>query len=1018
MKLKNIVTWGLAGILALSMPINTFAAENEAASETEEVPETVKVAFFALDGYHEINSDGIRSGYGYDIFHQMEKYSNLNFEFVDYDITWEETLQKVLDGEIDIATTAYKTEDRTELYDFSMPIGTSSITINTRADETRFVPEDYTTYDGMTVGLLSGYIENEMFEEFAENKGFRYKAKYYDNSTDLQAALSSGEVDAVATTSLRKIENEKVLSTFDTQEFYAILKKGNTELLDKLNYAITQLNSSEGDWKNTFYYNNYTANNYSSINFTAEEQEFIDRYSKGGDKLVIAMDNDWKPFSWYEDGDYKGILPEYIRACMDICGMDYTYYDYEGSVFNATLENMANVDLYACYGLPDNDDDNGLLASDTFIENGCAYLQRRDTFNIEKIAIALTTQNLNKQLIGNTDATIVEYEDTAAAKQAVLDGDVDAAFLYGYDAEYTVNQDKTGKLVFTMLPENPMEIRAVMSKNKDHRLMSILMKCINYMPDTQKNSITSKYVSFSVTGLSFSEYIMIHPILTSAICVLIVGFIFIIGFVLLKNRTEKRYRISLEVKVDEITNLNDQLHEKQEKLEETSAEQEAQMEEIIALNDELEEKQEQLEETSAEQEAQLEEITALNDELECQHEKLEEACKQAESANNAKTSFLFNMSHDIRTPMNAIIGFADLLEKHQDEPEKRKDYLKKIQDSSAVLLSIINNVLEMARIEKGTVVIDEAAWSAEQFNDTLYSVFQDMMREKDIEFTRDIAVDHQYVLCDPIKLREVFINILSNAYKYTNSGGKVHMHLEEIPSDREGYAMYRTTISDTGMGMTDEFLPHIFEEFSRENNTTDNKIEGTGLGMPIVKRLVDIMGGTITVKSKKGEGTTFEVTIPHKITDKSKLVTHNAVEFDTNVFKGKRILLAEDNELNAEIAIELLTEEGFVVDRASDGQVCVDMLDKSDDNYYDVILMDIQMPNMNGYEATKAIRKFKNRRKSNIPIIAMTANAFEEDKRDAIRAGMDGHLAKPVDARELCKTLMGIFNCSEARKIS
>jgi ABC-type amino acid transport substrate-binding protein len=224
---------------------------------------------------------------------------------VDYDITWEETLQKVLDGEIDIATTAYKTEDRTELYDFSMPIGTSSITINTRADETRFVTEDYTTYDGMTVGLLSGYIENEMFEEFAENKGFRYKAKYYDNSTDLQAALSSGEVDAVATTSLRKIENEKVLSTFDTQEFYAILKKGNTELLDKLNYAITQLNSSEGDWKNTFYYNNYTANNYSSINFTAEEQEFIDRYSKGGDKLVIAMDNDWKPFSWYEDGDYK-----------------------------------------------------------------------------------------------------------------------------------------------------------------------------------------------------------------------------------------------------------------------------------------------------------------------------------------------------------------------------------------------------------------------------------------------------------------------------------------------------------------------------------------------------------------------------------------------------------------------------------------------------------------------------------------------------------------------------------------
>jgi signal transduction histidine kinase/ActR/RegA family two-component response regulator len=487
---------------------------------------------------------------------------------------------------------------------------------------------------------------------------------------------------------------------------------------------------------------------------------------------------------------------------------------------------------------------------------------------------------------------------------------------------------------------------------------------------------------------------------------------------LLRNRTEKSYRLSLETKVDEITNLNGQLQEKQEKLEETSAEQEAQMEEIIALNDELEEKQEKLEETSAEQEAQLEEITALNDELECQQEKLEEACKQAESANNAKTSFLFNMSHDIRTPMNAIIGFADLLEKHQEEPEKRADYLKKIQDSSAVLLSIINNVLEMARIEKGTVVLDEVAWSAEQFNDTLYSVFQDMMREKNIEFTRDIVVDHQYVLCDPIKLREVFINILSNAYKYTNSGGKVHMHLEEVPSDREGYAMYRTTISDTGIGMADEFLPHIFEEFSRENNTTDNKIEGTGLGMPIVKRLVDLMGGTITVKSKKGVGTTFEVTIPHKITEKSGLVAHSTVELDTNVFKGKRILLAEDNELNAEIAIELLTEEGFEVDRASDGQICVDMLDKAEDSCYDIILMDIQMPNMNGYEAAKTIRKFRNHKKANIPIIAMTANAFEEDKHDAIKAGMDGHLAKPVDARELCKTLVGIFNCPKPRKIS
>jgi signal transduction histidine kinase/ABC-type amino acid transport substrate-binding protein/BarA-like signal transduction histidine kinase len=1007
-KYKSGMLWcslllGLTAVLSAAMPISSAAAEPESA------PETVRVGFFALDGYHEMDEDGKKSGYGYDFFHLTQKYVNLNYEYVGYDKSWEETLQMLLDGEIDIATSAYKTEERTELYDFSMPIGMSAIDINTRADETRFVPGDYSTYDGMTVGLLTASSENDMLEEFAEENGFSYRPKYYPNSAELEEALESKKVDAVATTSLRKIENEKVLSEFAMQEFYAVVKKGNTELLDKINYAITQLNSSEGDWKNNLYYDNYTANNYAEILFTEEEQSFIERYSTGGDKLVIALDNNWKPFSWKEGDEYKGILPDYLEACLEQCGMNYTFYNYEGSVFTADADSMKDVDIYACYGLPDDTEGTGLLASAPLLENGAAYLQRKDSETIQTIAISATNPNLNERITFDPGVTVVEYPDTEAAKQAVMDREVDAALLYGYNAEYTVNQDNTGKLGFTMLPNDPIEIRAVIGEDNDHTLMSILMKCINYMPDTQKTSIISKYVSFSVRELTIADYIEMHPVIFAGFCALIMVVLFVIVFILLKNRTERKYRVNLEEKVDEITNLNSQLKDNQEKLEETSAEQEAQLEEITALNNELEENQEKLEETYAEQEAQMEEIAALNNELEENQEKLEDACKQAEAANNAKTSFLFNMSHDIRTPMNAIIGFADLLEKHQEEPEKRADYLKKIQDSSTVLLSIINNVLEMARIEKGTLAIDEAAWSAEQFNDTLYSVFQDMMKQKEIEFTRKIEVEHQYVLCDPIKLREVFINILSNAYKYTNPGGKVHMYLKEIPSSREGYAMYQTTISDTGIGMAEDFLPHIFEEFSRENNTTDNKIEGTGLGMPIVKRLVEFMEGTIEVRSKKGEGSTFIVTIPHKITDRPELVEHVGNTLDVERFKGKRILLAEDNELNAEIAIEILTEVGFEVDRAEDGQACVDMLQRAGDFFYDVILMDIQMPNLNGYEATKVIRELPDAAKAEIPIIAMTANAFEEDKRDAQRAGMNGHLAKPVNVHELYKTLMGIL---------
>jgi CheY-like chemotaxis protein len=416
-------------------------------------------------------------------------------------------------------------------------------------------------------------------------------------------------------------------------------------------------------------------------------------------------------------------------------------------------------------------------------------------------------------------------------------------------------------------------------------------------------------------------------------------------------------------------------------------------------------------------ERKLQKASAHIRRLKREQHRLQEACLEAEEASNAKTTFLFNMSHDIRTPMNAMLGFTDLLEKHQDEPQKRMDYLEKIQESGSVLLSIINNVLEMARIEKGTLEVTEVAWSTEQFNDTLYSIFQDMMTQKGLIFTRTINVEHHYVMCDPVKLREVFINLLSNAYKYTDAGGHVHVQLDEIPSDREGYAMFRTIVSDTGKGMSEEYLPHLFEEFSRENDDAVNKTEGTGLGMPIVHRLVDMMGGTISVESKKGEGTAFTIVMPHRIADRSDLTEYAGDDINPLLFVGKRILLTEDNDLNAEIAIELLKDNGFKVERATDGCVCVDMLEQAPAGYYDVILMDIQMPNMNGYEAAGVIRHLKDREKSQIPILAMTANAFEEDKQAALHAGMNGHLAKPVNEDALIKALTEVIR-DDSRDLS
>ena len=392
-----------------------------------------------------------------------------------------------------------------------------------------------------------------------------------------------------------------------------------------------------------------------------------------------------------------------------------------------------------------------------------------------------------------------------------------------------------------------------------------------------------------------------------------------------------------------------------------------------------------------------------------EEQRLLAAVSRADEASRAKTVFLFNMSHDIRTPMNAIIGFSDLAMKHMDERERLEEYLHNIHISCDHLLSLINNVLEMSRIESGSLTLDENIWDAKAFNDTLTTVFETQMAQKGITFTRTIDVVHTDVYCDSLKLQEIFLNVLSNALKYTPAGGSVTMELKELPSVVPGYARYQTIIADTGIGMSKEYLPHIFETFSREKTSTESKVMGTGLGMPIVKQLIELMKGSIAIESEPGKGTKVTICLDHRIAAEADAAAHkvsSASPADPFAFAAdKRILLAEDNDLNAEIAEELLGECGFEIERASDGIICIDMLEKHQAGYYDLILMDIQMPNMDGYKATRIIRELPDRKLAQIPIFAMTANAFEEDKQNALAAGMNGHIAKPVDIEKLMEAL-------------
>lgn len=393
---------------------------------------------------------------------------------------------------------------------------------------------------------------------------------------------------------------------------------------------------------------------------------------------------------------------------------------------------------------------------------------------------------------------------------------------------------------------------------------------------------------------------------------------------------------------------------------------------------------------------------------------LEESAAAADAANKAKSTFLFNMSHDIRTPMNAIIGYAELADKYllskknsgDEDTQKLKGYMDNIRICGKKMLSIIDNVLELARIENNETVLEETAVKTGDILDSGIVMFHRILEEKHQTLTMEKNIKYPYVYMDQTYVSEIQLNIVSNAIKYTGEGGKISCSLNQKPHEKEGWCITEFSVTDTGIGMSEEFQKHIFDSFSRERSSTASGIEGTGLGMGIVKKLLDMMNGTIEIHSKLGGGSTFTVRIPMRIATEEEAQPKRADDqMNNKSLQGKRILLAEDNDLNAEIAIELLSEEGLIIERAENGVICVEMLEKSKPDYYDLILMDIQMPVMDGYTATQKIRKLDETLKADIPIIAMTANAFAEDREKALAVGMNEHIAKPIDMNTLIPVL-------------
>ena len=927
----------------------------------------VRVGWYE-SAYNSTDRFGHRSGYAYEYQQKIAAYTGWKYEYVEGN--WVTLLEMLQKGEIDLLSDVSYTPERAKNMLFStQPMGCEEYYILIDNANTAINTEDITTLNGKRIGINEGSIQQSIFERWAKENGIKAKVVNIDGQErDFAEYMLNGELDAVVSVSAidHNLNNCVPVAVIGASDFYFVVNKDRQDLKADLDNAMKQI-LHNNMYYNRLLYEKYMVNSGSFRSLSGREAEWIRHHGA----IRVGYRDGYLPFCGTNKntGEVDGLLKDFISVSSNVVRnadirFETTPYPNTDALIKA-LKNKEidcifpiSLDLYDA-------EEMGILLTDPVMEiEELLVVKKSDVENFdlsEPKRIAVNGKNMSHAAIVREqypDWEPVSFNTPDECMLAVADGRADCMLVSNYRYGVMLRQFEKHGLVTISTGITMNHMFAVLPD--EFCLYSILGRLTNMMSSAEIHSSLTKHTQTD-SQITMGDFIRAN-----------IGYIVLLFAVIIA--------IIIVLFVKSLSSM------RKTKL----------------LNRELKTHQAQLSEAYEDQKEHLEEISVLNTELEW-------AKTQAEAASSAKTSFLFNMSHDIRTPMNAIMGFRDLLEKHIDEPERRADYLRKIKDASKVLLSIINNVLEMARIEKGTVVVEEVAWNARNFNDSLFNVFTEMMAEKNIEFIRDIDVKHEYLYCDPTKLREVFMNILSNAYKYTNPGGKVYMRLREKPSKKAGWVIYETTISDTGVGMSKEFLPHIFEEFSRENNTTANKVEGTGLGMPIVKRLVELMNGTIRVSSEKGVGTTFVVTLPHRIADKPENVEPENVEADETVFEGKRILLAEDNDLNAEIAEEILTSVGFLIERAEDGEACVEKIVSSDARYYDLVLMDIQMPNMDGYQATKAIRELADKEKADIPIIAMTANAFEEDRNKAVNMGMNGHIAKPIDVSELLKVLARVL---------
>lgn len=946
---KKSVGKGICIILLMLYMLNVSATGIYAQENTKESSgrEVIRVGFFAMDGYHMMDEDGNKSGYGYEVLQLMSRYLDVDFEYVGYDKSWKEMQQMLEDGQIDLLTSARRTPDREEKFDFSRPIGTNSAILTVKSDNTHIVMHDYDTYEGMKVALLKGNSRNDDFAAFAQENDFTYEPVYYDTVADMTSALQKEKVDAIVTSSLRQTNNERILEKFNSSEFYAIVKKGNTPLLEEINYAIDQMNAVEGDWRTELYnrfYENYDNKN---LYYTEKENAIIKEYSSKETPLKVLCDPTRYPYSFAENGEIKGILPDYFRKLADYTGISYEFVVCDSRDEYVQRREAQTDDLCIDLRLVSTNDEEAkdYIVTAPYLTLRVAMVTRTDfDGNINVISTVAQSAAIDNNYAKAASRLICSTRQEAM--DAVLKGKADAAFVYYYTAQAYVNQDRSGLLTYKLLEDTDYKYYIAVSPDIKHALAGILTKAIYAMSKSTIEDLSSEYTSYQANDLTILTLMQMYPLATLGTA----SFFFFLLIVIFTIRMRSRRQL-----------------------------------EMAACQ-------------------KAEEMTAIA-------EKMTALANEAKQANQAKSEFLANMSHDIRTPMNAIVGITNLMEHEKGTSKQLDTYIKKVQLSSRHLLSLVNDVLDMSKIESGEMPINENPISLVELVDQVDDIIRTQTIERGQIFEVHMDVIHEEVMADEMRLQQILLNLLSNAAKYTQEGGKIIFELKEQPCEVSDHGTYCITVADNGFGMPKEFLEHIFEPFTRVENSTTNRIQGTGLGMAITKNVVDMMGGQIFVQSKLGEGSRFQTILTFQIIQKDQTETTGHATHGTseNILQGRRFLCAEDNELNVEILEAILEMNGASCVVYPNGNELLKAFRNVKPGEFDAILMDIQMPLMNGLDATRAIRSCENPLGRTIPIIAMTANAFAEDVQACLDAGMNAHVAKPLDVQILKNTLSKYF---------